>query len=77
MVKAFVLVQAEVGRGAHVARMAEQIGGLRLVDVVTGPYDVIARAEAEDMDELGAKVLRPLQQIEGVIRTMTCPILHG
>jgi len=46
------------------------------VDLVTGPYDVIVRAEADSIDELGKRVLRPIQDVDGVIRTMTCPVLY-
>jgi DNA-binding Lrp family transcriptional regulator len=75
MFRAFVLIQAEVGRGASVAHAIRDLGGVLEVAVVTGPYDVIVLAESTGIDELGKLVLRPIQEIEGVIRTMTCPIL--
>ncbi|MGH2659640.1 MAG: Lrp/AsnC ligand binding domain-containing protein [Actinomycetota bacterium] len=74
--EAFVLIQNEVGRSARVAGSIRDLDGVLRVDVVTGPYDVIVRAEADSIDELGKRVLRPIQQVEGVIRTMTCPILY-
>ena len=76
MLEAFVLIQNEVGRSARVAGSIRDLDGVLRVDVVTGPYDVIVRAEADSIDELGKRVLRPIQQVEGVIRTMTCPILY-
>lgn len=76
MLEAFVLIQNEVGRSAHVAGSIRDLDGVLQVDVVTGPYDVIVRAEADSIDELGKRVLRPIQQVEGVIRTMTCPVLY-
>jgi len=76
MLEALVLIQNEVGRSAHVAGSIRDLDGVLRVDVVTGPYDVIVRAEADSIDELGKRVLRPIQQVEGVIRTMTCPILY-
>ena len=42
---------------------------------MTGPYDVIARAEAASMDDLGRMVVRDMQQIEGITRTITCPVV--
>jgi len=45
-------------------------------DVVSGPYDVIARAQAEDIDELGWMVVSKMQPVKGVTRTLTCPILR-
>jgi len=47
-----------------------------MVDGVTGPYDVIARGEAGDLDELARSVVMPVQAVEGVTRTLTCPILQ-
>jgi DNA-binding Lrp family transcriptional regulator len=42
---------------------------------VTGPYDVIARGEATDLDELAKAIVMPIQSVEGVTRTLTCPVL--
>jgi DNA-binding Lrp family transcriptional regulator len=74
--EAFVLIQCEVGKGAAVARAIHDLDHVQVVDVVTGPFDVIVRAEATGIEELGKLVLRPIQHVDGVIRTMTCPILH-
>ena len=71
-----MLIQCEVGKGAAVARAIAELDRVQLVDVVTGPFDVVVRAEATGIDELGKLVLRPIQQVDGVIRTMTCPIIH-
>jgi DNA-binding Lrp family transcriptional regulator len=43
---------------------------------VTGPYDVIVRAEAHNVDELGKLVVAQIQTVEGITRTLTCPIVH-
>jgi DNA-binding Lrp family transcriptional regulator len=43
--------------------------------VVTGPYDVIVRVEAETMEVLG-KLIDAIQKITGVTRTLTCPIIR-
>jgi hypothetical protein len=41
----------------------------------TGPYDVIAKAEANSLDELGELVIPRIQSVAGVSRTLTCPVL--
>ena len=74
--EAFIFLQVQVGTDSRVARAAADLPGVIAVDVVTGPHDVVVRAEADSIDELGKRVLRPIQQVEGVIRTMTCPILY-
>jgi len=43
---------------------------------VAGPYDVIARAQARDIDELGKLVTSQVQALDGVKRTMSCPVVH-
>jgi len=43
---------------------------------VTGPYDVIVRTEAATVDELGRMVVGRIQLIEGITRTVTCPVVH-
>ena len=76
MVHAYILVQTEVGRAAAVA---EEIGGIAGVDSaedVTGPYDVIVRAEAETVDELGRLVVARVQSVDGITRTLTCPVVN-
>jgi hypothetical protein len=43
---------------------------------VTGPYDIIARAEAADLDLLAKATVLPMQDLEGITRTLTCPVLQ-
>ena len=54
MVQAYILVQTEVGRAADVARQIAEIAGVTQAEDVTGPYDVIVRAVAENVDELAS-----------------------
>ena len=65
MVSAFILIQTEVGRASNVTREISGVNGIVSVDPVTGPYDVIA-AKA---------IVMPIQSVEGVTRTLTCPVL--
>jgi DNA-binding Lrp family transcriptional regulator len=76
MVEAYVLIQAEVGRAADVADAVGKIPGVRFADVVTGPYDVVVRAEAAEIDGLGKLIVAKVQAVVGVTRTLTCPVLH-
>ena len=41
---------------------------------MTGPYDVIMRAESPSMEELGRGVLAKVQAVPGITRTLTCPV---
>jgi DNA-binding Lrp family transcriptional regulator len=75
-VSAYILIQTEVGHAEPVATQAAAIPGVVSSENVTGPYDVIVRAEAADVDELGRISARQLQMIEGIVRTVTCPVVH-
>jgi len=76
MVQAYILIQTEVGRAADVAREIAEITGVTQAEDVTGPYDVIVRAEAASVDELGKMVLARVQAVGGITRTLTCPVVH-
>ncbi|UCG40744.1 MAG: Lrp/AsnC ligand binding domain-containing protein [Acidimicrobiia bacterium] len=76
MVNAYILIQTEVGRAAAVAEAVRGISGIEQVDDVTGPYDVIVRAGAESVDELGRLVVAQVQAVAGITRTLTCPVVH-
>jgi DNA-binding Lrp family transcriptional regulator len=74
--EAFIFLQVQVGTDAQVAGLVADLPGVVSVDVVSGPHDVVVRAEADSIDELGKRVLRPIQEIEGVTRTLTSPIMR-
>jgi DNA-binding Lrp family transcriptional regulator len=76
VVTAYILVQTEVGKAVRVAEDIAAIEGVQLAEDVTGPYDVIARAEARDIDELGKLVVARVQAVDGITRTLTCPVVH-
>ena len=76
MVHAYILVQTEVGRAAAVAKEIAEIPGVLSAEDVTGPYDVIVRAGAEDVDRLGQLVVAKVQGVHGITRTLTCPVVN-
>ena len=76
VVQAYILIQTEVGKAANVATEIAQIKGVTQAEDVTGPYDVIVRAEARTVDELGKLVVAKIQAVEGITRTLTCPVVH-
>jgi DNA-binding Lrp family transcriptional regulator len=76
VVQAYVLIQTEVGKAAQVAEEVRLIPGVDSADDVTGPYDVIVKAGAPDVDQLGKLVVARIQAIDGITRTLTCPIVH-
>lgn len=75
-VSAYILIQTEVGKAAQVAEEVASIAGITSAEGVTGSYDVIARAEADTVDDLGKMVVSRVQLVEGITRTVTCPVVH-
>ena len=76
VVQAYILIQTDVGKAAEVASAIAQVKGVTLAEDVTGPYDVIVRAHAADVDELGRLVAAHIQSVPGITRTLTCPVVH-
>jgi DNA-binding Lrp family transcriptional regulator len=73
-VQAYILIQTEVGKADGVARAVSAIAGVTLAEGVTGPYDVIMRAEAPSMEDFGRVILSKVQAVPGITRTLTCPV---
>lgn len=76
MVRAYILIQTEVGRAREVAGAISQIEGVVRVDAVTGPYDVVVLTEAHNVDELGKMIVSQVQLVSGITRTLTCSVVH-
>jgi DNA-binding Lrp family transcriptional regulator len=76
MLSAYVLIQTEVGKVAHVAQAVSDLDGVQVAEDITGPYDVIARVQASGLDQLGRLVASRIQAVDGVNRTLTCTVIH-
>jgi DNA-binding Lrp family transcriptional regulator len=76
MIAAYILIQTEPGKAAAVAAALRDVPGVSETASVAGPYDVIARAEAPDIDDLGTLAASRIQALAGVRRTLTCPVVH-
>jgi len=74
MLQAYILIQTQTGQAAAVADAIASIAGVTSVSTLNGPYDVIAVTRTGDVDELGQLVLEQVQSVEGITRTLTCPV---
>ena len=72
MAKAFVLIETVVGRNKEVVAALRQLEGVKSVDTVTGPYDIIAIIEGENLNNIGDLVTGKIHPIAGISRTVTC-----
>jgi DNA-binding Lrp family transcriptional regulator len=76
MLSAYVLIETQVGKVAHVAQAITDMDGVESAEDLTGPYDVIARIQAPGLDQLGRLVASRIQAVDGVTRTLTCTVIH-
>ncbi len=70
-VEAYVFVECEHGKSSNIAERIGRIGGVKSAKTVTGPYDVIVLVEASSFKVLADVVMKKIQSIEGVKRTLT------
>ena len=73
--KAFVLIEAAVGTNKEVVTALKQLEGVKSVDTVTGPYDVIATIEGETLNDIGDLVTAKIHPTAGITRTVTCLVV--
>ena len=70
--RVFVLLETAPGKVGEVSASIKQFNGVRSVDAVSGPYDIIAVVEAEDLTELGVIVTTMIAPVSGVSRWVVC-----
>ena len=75
-VSAYVLIQIEMGKAGEVARRIREMDGVDSADIATGPYDIIAKTSAATMDDLGRMIVGQIEMVDGISRTLTCPIIN-
>ena len=73
--KAFILIETVVGRSKEVVTRLGELEGVKSVDTVTGPYDVIATIERETLNDIGDLVTAKIHPIAGISRTVTCLVI--
>lgn len=73
MIRAFVLIQTDIGSVSKVADELSRTEGVEAAHEITGPYDIIAQVVTLDLISLGESVTNAIQRIDGVTRTLTCP----
>jgi len=74
--KAFVLIETVVGRNKEVVTALKQLEGVKSVNTVTGPYDVIATIEGETLNDIGDLVTAKIHPTTGISRTVSCLVME-
>lgn len=74
-VKAYVLIEVTVGRIREAAEALRQLDHVKTVDAVTGPFDIVALVEGQDLTQIGELIATKVHAVPGVHRTMTCVVV--
>jgi DNA-binding Lrp family transcriptional regulator len=70
--RAYILVETAVGKTRDVVAALKGLEGVKSVDPVIGPFDVVAVVEAKDHTAVGELVTSRFHRIPGVTRTVSC-----
>lgn len=70
-VSAYIFVEVTQGKAMEIRDRIAGIRGVREAHSVTGPYDIIARVEGDDVGMLGEFIVSRIQNVPGVLRTLT------
>ena len=74
-VKAYICIECKVGFTKEVVEGLKQLKGIKSVEMVTGPYDVIAVLELNSLHEIGESITQHIQLVNGITRTVTCLVV--
>jgi len=67
----YLLVETEVGRLDDVVRRVRALPGVAEVQAVTGPFDLIVKVEAEQINQALDIVVHKIRRVPGIKSTET------
>lgn len=71
-VKAYILITADPGHTAELARKLANVPGAKEVHEVMGPYDIVVEFEAKELAEVTTALRKTIRPLSGVRNTVTC-----
>ena len=74
--KAFVLIETDIGKSKAVTDVLRKLEGVDSVDIVTGPYDVIAVIHGETLNDVGELITEKIHPVPNISRTVTCLVME-
>ncbi len=73
--KAYILINTKIGKTSEVARTLQNMPEVKRLDIIMGPYDIIAEVETDGHEALSQVVMQRMQAIDAINHTMTCPVV--
>jgi DNA-binding Lrp family transcriptional regulator len=77
MPMAFVLINTEMGSETEVLEALKKIGNVKEAYTVYGVYDIVARVEAENMEQLKEIITWKMRRLNKVRSTLTMMVVQG
>ena len=75
-IQAYVLINVSEKDPRRLVEGLKEVESVTSVSVVTGPYDLIAIVEAEDLTTLSQVITQEIHPMEGIERTLSCIVLN-
>jgi len=76
MVNAYTLISTEPGKTAEVFRKLKTLEGVKKVEAVAGPYDIVTRIEVDSLEKLTKSIFGDIRSIPGVTNTSTLIVVE-
>ena len=70
--RAYILIETAIGKNSEVSQALMKLPQMQSVDTVTGPYDIIAIAETEDLPAIGSLISNQMHKVPGIVKTVSC-----
>ena len=70
-ISAYIFIECTAGAARQVAKEVSKLEGVVRSNATTGPYDVIALVESDNIQILGDVIVTKIQSLPGVLRTQT------
>ena len=74
--KAYILINTQIGKTTEVVKELSKMEEVKKLDIIMGPYDIIAEVETKDHDTLSQIVINRMQKIDAINHTMTCTVVN-
>ncbi|MFN3567692.1 MAG: Lrp/AsnC family transcriptional regulator [Caldimicrobium sp.] len=74
-IRAYVLINTQIGQTEKVVEHLRKIEEVKRIDVIMGPYDIIVEIEVPNYEAISKLLLEKFQSIPAINHTMTCPVV--
>jgi DNA-binding Lrp family transcriptional regulator len=74
MTVVFMLIEVETGKIHDILEKLKVVEGIKEIYAITGPYDIIAKVQAKDMETVKG-IVEKMHSVPGIVRTLSSIVL--